>query len=95
MLCENVAPAIPKYIEYTNRIRNNSNSKSVFRQIPLVRNLVILSVILLVAYVYLEQTKYVTNNSLDKGFLNNQGISPILNFSFLASIAGLGVYFIF
>ena len=93
MLCKNVAPATPKSIEYTNRVRNTSNSKSVFRQIPLVRNLVILSVILLVAYVCLGQTKYVTNDSLDKGFLNNQGVSLILNFSFLASIAGLGVLF--
>jgi len=93
MLCTNVAPATPKSIMYTTRIRENNRGKSFFRQIPLVRNLIILSVLFLVAYVWLGQTEYVTNDSLDKGVLDNQGVSLIVNLSFLASIAGLGVLF--
>ncbi len=93
MLCANVAPATPKSIIYTRRIRDNNRGKKFFRQIPLVRNLIILALLFLVAYVYLGQTSYVTDESLDKGVLKNQGMSLIINLSFLASIAGLGVLF--
>ena len=93
LLCKNVAPATPKSIGYTNHIRNIDRSKSVFKQIPLVRNLVILALLFLVAYVSFGQTKDVNNSSLDKGVLNNDGLSLLLNLGFLSSIAGLGVLF--
>lgn len=93
LLCKNVAPATPKSIGYTNHIRSIDRSKSVFKQIPLVRNLVILALLFLVAYVSFGQTKDVNNSSLDKGVLNNDGLSLLLNLGFLSSIAGLGVLF--
>lgn len=93
LLCKNVAPATPKSIAYTNRIQFNGNSKSIFRQIPLVRNLILLAVFFLIAYIALGQTSAVNNDSLDKGVLNNQGLDLILNLGFLASISGLGVLF--
>lgn len=93
MLCANVAPATPKSIMYTTRIREKNRGKKFFRQIPLVRNLIILAILFLVAYVWLGQTDYVDNESLDKGVLDNKGTSLVLNLCFLASIAGLGVLF--
>lgn len=93
LLCKNVAPATPKSIGYTSHIRSIDRSKSVFKQIPLVRNLVILALLFLVAYVSFGQTKYVNNSSLDEGVLNNDGLSLLLNLGFLSSIAGLGVLF--
>ena len=93
MLCANVAPATPKSIIYTRRIRDKNRGKKFFRQIPLVRNLIILAVLFLVAYVCLGQTEAVSNESLDKGVLENTGTDLVLNLSFLASIAGMGVLF--
>ena len=58
-----------------------------------MRNLVILALLFLVAYVSFGQTKYVNNSSLDEGVLNNDGLSLLLNLGFLSSIAGLGVLF--
>ncbi len=93
MLCANVAPATPKSILYTNRIRENRRGNRFFRQIPLVRNLILLALFFLASYVWLGQTKAVNNESLDKGVLGNDGESLLLNLGFLASIAGLGVLF--
>ena len=58
-----------------------------------MRNLVILALLFLVAYVSFGQTKDVNNSSLDEGVLNNDGLSLLLNLGFLSSIAGLGVLF--
>lgn len=93
MLCKNVAPATPKSIIYTNGIREKNRGKGLFKQLPLVRNLIILALIFLIAYVSFGQTKAVNNQSLDEGVLGNDGIELVLNLGFLASIAGLGLLF--
>lgn len=93
MLCKNVAPATPKSIIYTRVMRENNRGKSLFKQLPLVRNLIILAILFLISYVLFAQTKAVNNQSLDEGVLGNEGISLVLNLGFLASIAGLGVLF--
>lgn len=93
LLCKNVTPATPKSIGYTNRIRMNNRKKSIFRQIPLVRNLVILAVLFLIGFVGFGFSDQVNNDSLDKGLLANNGLSLLLNVGFLTSIAGLGVLF--
>ena len=93
LLCKNVAPATPKSIGYTNRIRMNNRKKSIFRQIPLVRNLILLALLFLTGFVSFGVLPEVTNDSLDKGVLANQGWPLFYNLGFLASIAGLGVLF--
>ena len=93
MLCKNVAPATPKSIGYTNRVRMNNRKKSIFRQIPLVRNLVILAIIFLTGFIGFGYSDEVNNDSLDAGLLANHGVSLLLNVGFLTSIAGLGVLF--
>lgn len=93
LLCKNVAPATPKSIGYTNRVRMNNRKKSIFRQIPLVRNLIILAILFLIGFVGFGYSKGVNNNSLDAGLLANHGASLLLNVGFLTSIAGLGVLF--
>lgn len=93
MLCKNVAPATPKSIGYTNRIRENNRKKSLFRQIPLVRNLILLALLFLISFVIFGVSPNVNNDSLDKGVLANNGLSLLYNIGFLASIAGLGVLF--
>jgi len=67
MLCKNVEPATPKSIGYTNRVRMNNRKKSVFTQIPLVRNLVILTIIFLIGFVGFGYSNEVNNDSLDAG----------------------------
>jgi len=93
MLCKNVAPATPKSINYTNTIQNNSKSKNLFKQIPLVRNLVLLAIFFLITFVLFGLSPKVNDESLDKGVLANNGLSLLYNIGFLASISGLGVLF--
>lgn len=93
LLCKNVSPATPKSIAYTYRVRMNNRTKSIFRQIPLVRNLVILAFIFLIGFIGFGYSDKVDNDSLDAGLLANHGVSLLLNVGFLTSIAGLGVLF--
>jgi hypothetical protein len=93
MLCKNVAPATPKSISYTNIIRLSDRKKSLFRQMPLVRNLIILAFVFLICFIAFSMSNHVNNESLDRGVLENKGVSLLFNLGFLASISGLGVLF--
>lgn len=93
LLCENVAPATPKSIHFIRLINKKGASKSLFNKLPLIRNLVLLSVLFLIFFVSTALSSEVNNNSLDRGVLDNNGLSLLLNLGFLASVAGLGVLF--
>tara|TARA_R110001632_G_scaffold47202_6_gene119610 strand:- start:9957 stop:10775 length:819 start_codon:yes stop_codon:yes gene_type:complete len=93
LLCVNVAPATPKSIENTRKININGDNKSLFNRIPLVRNLIILTILFLISYISFGYFPEVNNDSLDKGVMSNSGISLLLNLGYLASISGLGVLF--
>ncbi len=93
MLCKNIAPATPKSIAYTKKLREDTSKKSLFSKLPLVRNLIILALVFLAAFVITGSSEQVNNASLDKGVMNNDGINLLLNLSYLASISGLGVLF--
>jgi hypothetical protein len=93
LLCKNVAPATPKSIEYTRRVNAEGKSKTIFNKIPLVRNLIILALFFLVAYILFGLSTHVSDSSLDKGVMNNHGIPLLYNLGYLASISGLGVLF--
>lgn len=94
LMCENVAPATPKSIEYTKEIRTGGKRKSLFNKVPLVRNLIILTIIFLLAYILIGLSPDVNNDSIDKGVLGGgSGLSLFLNLGYLASISALGVLF--
>ena len=93
LLCKNVAPATPKSIQFTKKLNQESNGKSIFYKLPLLRNLVLLALFFLVAYIATGMTTQVNNDSLDKGMMNNSGIPLLLNIAYLGSVAGLGVLF--
>lgn len=93
LLCKNVAPATPKSIDYTKMLYDHGKGKSAINKLPLVRNLIILSVLFLSAFVLTGLSGNVNNESLDKGIMGNQGLPLLLNLAFLASISGLGVLF--
>jgi len=93
LLCKNVAPATPKSIEYTRSIHNQGKGKSIFRKLPVVRNLILLALVFLAAFVLTGLSPEVNNDSLDKGILNNNGLSLLLNLGFLSAVSGLGVLF--
>ena len=93
LLVKNVAPATPKSIRFTRALYNSDDNRSIFKQLPLVRNLMILALVFLVLFITTALSPDVTNDSLDKGVLDNEGISLLLNLTFLASISGLGVTF--
>lgn len=93
LLCKNVAPATPKSIGYTRKLNKNGNGNSIFREFPLLRNLVVLAIVFLITYIATGMSAEVNNDSLDKGMMNNSGIPLLLNIAYLSSIAGLGVLF--
>jgi len=93
LLCENIAPATPKSIEYTKKLHQNGKDKSFFSNLPLVRNLILLALFFLAIFILTGQTEEVNNASLDKGMMANDGMNLILNLGYLASVSGLGVLF--
>ena len=93
LLCKNVAPATPKSIKYTKKLNEDSSGKTIFNKLPLLRNLILLAIFFLIAYIATGMTTEVNNDSLDKGMMNNSGIPLLLNIVYLGSVAGLGVLF--
>ncbi|CAM1358509.1 conserved membrane hypothetical protein [Tenacibaculum sediminilitoris] len=93
ILVKNIAPATPKSIEYTKKLRDEEKHKSIFSKLPTIRNLIFLALFFLGLLVVTAISPDVNNNSLDKGLMNNSGLSLLLNLSFLASVSGLGVVF--
>ncbi|WP_298313911.1 hypothetical protein [uncultured Aquimarina sp.] len=93
LLCKNIAPATPKSIEYTKKLYRQGKEKTLFSTLPLVRNLIFLSLFFLAAFIITGLSPDVNNDSLDKGIMDNQGVPLLLNLGFLTAISGLGVLF--
>jgi len=93
LLSKNVVPATPKSILYLNIINKDGIQESSYNKLPLVRNLIFLSLFFLIAFIASALSPDVNNNSLDLGIMENNGISLLLNLVFLCSISGLGVAF--
>jgi len=93
LLCKNVAPATPKSIVYTKKMYEKVAKKSIFNRLPLLRNLMLLSLFFLIAFIAIGQSDLVDNASLKNGIMNSSGATLVLNLSYLASVAGLGVLF--
>ncbi|WP_298541931.1 hypothetical protein [uncultured Aquimarina sp.] len=93
LLCKNIAPATPKSIHYTKQLNQQGQGKTLFAKLPLVRNLIILALFFLTTFIISSLSPEVNDQSLDKGVLNNDGMSLLLNLGFLASVSGLGVLF--
>ncbi|CAM1354079.1 MULTISPECIES: hypothetical protein [Tenacibaculum] len=93
LLSKNIAPATPKSIEFTKKLRSSESGKSIFNKLPLVRNLILLALLFLILFIITGLSPKVNNHSLDEGIMNNNGFSLLLNLTFLSSISGLGVLF--
>ena len=93
LLCKNIAPATPKSVEYTKKMHQENKGKSIFSKLPLLRNLILLTIFFLVAFIVTGMSPEVTNDSLNKGMMDNSGIPLLLNLLYIASVAGLGVLF--
>jgi len=93
ILTKNVQPATPKSINYLNIINKDGIQETSYNKIPLVRNLIILALFFLITFVVTALFPEVNNDSLDKGIMGNNGISLLLNLTFLCAISGLGVTF--
>ncbi len=93
LLCKNVAPATPKSIVYGRKLYEKGAKKSIFNRLPLLRNLMILSLFFLIAFIATGSSDMVSNDSLKNGIMNSSGTKLVLNLSYLAAVAGLGVLF--
>lgn len=93
LLSKNVLPATPKSIQYLNIINKEGVQETSYNKLPLVRNLIFLSLFFLIAFITTALSPDVSDKSLEKGIMENDGISLLLNLVFLCSISGLGVSF--
>lgn len=93
LLCKIIAPATPKSIEYTRKLHQQEKKRFLYSRLPLVRNLIILTLLFLGTFILTGLSPDVNNDSLDKGIMNNNGLPLLLNIAFLCSVAGLGVLF--
>ena len=93
LLCKNVSPATPKSILYAKRLYKNDSKKSLFNKLPLLRNLMLLAIFFLVAFIATGMTEDVDNDSLKLGIMGSNGWPLFYNLSYLGSVAGLGVLF--
>ncbi|MFD0964486.1 hypothetical protein [Pseudofulvibacter geojedonensis] len=93
LLIKDVLPATPKSIQYLNIINQEGIQENSYSKVPLVRNLILLALFFLTAFVTTALFPEVNNDSLDKGIMDNNGLSLLLNLTFLCSISGLGVAF--
>lgn len=93
LLVKNVAPAKPKSINYIKKLHDEEEGKSFFYKLPLVRNLILLTLLFLFFFIITGMSPNVNNSSLAKGVMNNNGLNLLLNIGFLASVSGMGVLF--
>jgi len=80
LLCKNVAPATPKSIVYTKKMYEKVAKKSIFNRLPLLRNLMLLSLFFLIAFIAIGQSDLVDNASLKNGIMNSSGATLVLNY---------------
>ncbi len=93
LLCKNISPATPKSILYTKKLHQESTNKSIFKKLPVLRNLILLALVFLISFIVTGMSPEVNNDSLDKGIMNNSGLPLLLNITYLSAVAGLGVLF--
>lgn len=93
ILIKNIAPATPNSIAYLNVVSKDDQKKSLFKKLPIIRNLIILAVVFLAIFIGTSLSDEVNTLSLSKGILSNSGKSLLLNILFLCAISGLGVMF--
>lgn len=93
LLTKDVLPATPKSIQYLNIINKEGIQETSYNKVPLVRNLIFLALFFLITFITTALFPEVNNDSLDKGIMDNNGLSLLLNLTFLCSISGLGVAF--
>lgn len=93
LLCKNIAPATPKSISFMTMTLKNGKKKNLMNSLPQVRNLILLAIFFLVLFVSSAMSEQVSNDSLAKGILGNDGWQSFLNFIFIAAISGMGVLF--
>ncbi|MFD0861678.1 hypothetical protein ACFQ1M_05635 [Sungkyunkwania multivorans] len=93
LLVQNVAPATPKSISYLEELQNNEREKSFFSKLPILRNLILLTLVFLALFIGTGLSPNVNNDSVAKGIMDNQGLNLLLNLAFIASASGLGVLF--
>lgn len=92
-LSKSVSPATPKSILYLDNIKNTDSSTNLYKRFPLARNLIVMATFFILLFILTALSKEVNDASLDKGILDNNGFSLLLNITFLCSVSGLGVVF--
>ncbi len=92
-LVKDVAPATPKSIMYLNRLHTDEEKKSYFDKLPILRNLILLTLIFLAIFIGTGLSPNVTDESVALSIMKNSGLKLLLNLGFIASASGLGVLF--
>jgi hypothetical protein len=100
-LCNTIKPATPKSVIYSNQINteNLSLNKNVssFYKVPIIRNLLIFSIVFLFIFVGTGVTSHINNESMtitnQSGITGQSGITAFISLIFISATSGLGAVF--
>lgn len=93
LLCTNISPVTPKSIRFYKEIATDWKNTSFLSRMPFSKNLLIISFLFLISFIGISCSSMVNMKSLDRGVLDNHGVSLLFNLGYLISISGLGVMF--
>jgi hypothetical protein len=88
-----VSPATPQALALMARERNKSSFFSFIGAIPIIRHIILISIMFLIAFILVGQLEVVNEANLNEGILGSFGWVAIAVLSYLISCAGLGACF--
>jgi hypothetical protein len=88
-----IVPATPQAVVLLRNNRHRSGLPRFFGAVPIVRQLMLASLLFLIAFILIGQLEIINEDTLEKGILGQSGWEAIAVMSYLICCAGLGSCF--
>lgn len=88
-----VAPATPQALLLMETERQKSNMFSFIGVVPIIRHIMLVSVLFLISFILIGQLEVVDDKNLQRGILGSSGWEAVAVLGYLVSCAGLGACF--
>ncbi len=88
-----ISPASPRAILLLRKEETIKSPLKVFGPVPLIRHVMIASLIFLLGFVFISLSPDVNTQNIEAGLFASEGLPLLLNLLFLLSAAGLGACF--
>jgi hypothetical protein len=96
LLCENIAPATPKSINFLKNLKRKSSDKMAINSLPSIRNLLLLAFVFLAIFIGFAMFPEVNSETLAIGILGKENSNPLTVLKiliYLGAVSGIGVLF--